>query len=124
MANIVEDTVLNINAPLADSYEVSVTSLLGGPSYILKVNRNNIENAHPYKFYTGAAPFYIFRTKEGRKVFQHLRVDGDVDYLPYDDEWEEGVCFINVGWRGDNGHRYYRVDPYTGDNILIDETVP
>tara|TARA_Y100000590_G_scaffold400359_1_gene484377 strand:- start:1897 stop:2283 length:387 start_codon:yes stop_codon:yes gene_type:complete len=101
--------------------EVSVTPLLGGPHCILKINNDLIIDAEPFEFFTASSGQFLARNEMGEKFFEHLRVDGNIDYLPYTDGMEVFINFVNVGWRGTNMVRYLRIDPYTGAHTIIEE---
>ena len=124
MANdTLENKIKYTYATDSPSLVVSVTPLDGTPHFIIKVNNNNIIDAQPYEFFTATNGVFYAYDNEGKKYFEHLKVDGSVDYLPYNSEWDMKINFVNIGWRGANLCRYLRIDPYTGSNRLMEEVV-
>ena len=103
------------------SLEVSITPLLGGPLFIIKVNNDSIINAEPYEFFTASSGEFFAYNERGEKFFEHLRVDGNLDYLPYKKGLSVFLNFVNIGWRGTNLCRFLKIDPYTGDHIVVEE---
>jgi hypothetical protein len=122
---MVNDLLLNrikyADGPSEGSMVVRVTPLLGGPDSIYNINKSLIINPSFTKFFTASNCEHFLYDESGRKYFEHLRVDGNVDYLRYDKAWDVKLNFVNIGWEGKNTRRFLRVDPYTGDGILVEE---
>ena len=122
---MVHDLLLNrikyADGPSEGSMVVRVTPLLGGPDSIYNINKDLIINPSFTKFFTASNNEYFLHDESGRKYFEHLRVDGAVDYLLYDKAWDVKLNFVNIGWDGENTRRYLRLDPYTGEGVLVEE---
>jgi hypothetical protein len=119
--DILENKIKYTYDPDTPTLEVSVTPLLGGPHCIIKINNDLIIDAEPFEFFTASSGEFIVRNEQGEKFFEHLRVDGNLDYLPYRENLSVFLNFVNIGWRGTNLCRYLVIDPYTGAHTVVEE---
>ena len=72
------------------------------------------------KFNTATSPMggsYI----DGKPYMEHLTLDGKMELIPYEGKHAGDLNFYNAGWKYNKGRKYYRIDVYTGEHLLIEE---
>jgi hypothetical protein len=93
---------------------IKIIPVLTGKETLFKIDRKS-EKASPILFYTATSSMRLLR--RGKEIFmEHLKLDGNIEMLPYKGQFLGDLNFINIGWDYGTYIEYLIVDPYSGES--------